>query len=306
MSKLAASIFCVLAALAWIRSTRREVQASPSVRRIRDLDEAIAILRESTLASRAEPNQRLVRAFGIDSSFTTTIPEVHKVFLAASLSLLRTDDDQFNRLAAGAKWILDRRTSQVRQQIPLVETIQVFVFRVCLSKFFPGIPDPSEADAILITRNINTRWIESKEPDTAISPAQLRSRKDLDSAVRKIFQLNPDPAVAIPPMSNPLNILLPAYEALWQVVLSGFLQLAFRSNHPDARVWRQQLEVFLEDPTRAAFDDQANGTPVRHIVAETLRLYPPTKRIKRVHNGELVDIDVEYLQRDVEVWGHNA
>jgi hypothetical protein len=180
---------------------------------------------------------------------------VHKVFLEASLSLLRTDGDQFNRLAAGAKWILGRRTSQVRQQIPSVETVQVFVFRVCLSKFFPGIRDPLEADAILITRNINTRWIESKEPDTAISPAQLRSRKDPDSAVRKIFQLNPDPAVAIPPMSNPLNILLPAYEAQWQVVRNGFLQLAFCSNHPDARVWRQQLEVFLENPTRAAFDD---------------------------------------------------
>jgi hypothetical protein len=183
---------------------------------------------------------------------------------------------------------------------------QVFVLRAVLHKFFPDIPTPSQADAVSITRNINIQWLSSKDSSTSFDPTRIRSQRVLDSALRIVFELHHDADSSLTAESNPLNILLPSYEALWQVVLSGFVQLGFNARHPDASTWRKQLEVFLERPTRMAFNDARGNTSIRDIVAEILRLYPPTKRIKRFHNGQLVDIDVEYLQRDMEIWGNDA
>lgn len=44
---------------------------------------------------------------------------------------------------------------------------------------------------------------------------------------------------------------------------------------------------------------------MQDIVFESLRLYPPTKRIYRQNceNGELFAVDVEYLQRSKDIWG---
>lgn len=80
--------------------------------------------------------------------------------------------------------------------------------------------------------------------------------------------------------ANPLNILIPAYEALWQAVLNGLFQQGFRKDHIDAKTWHQQLQAFLEVPTVTAFDNLVNKVTIRHLVAEIIRLYPPTKRIK--------------------------
>lgn len=54
------------------------------------------------------------------------------------------------------------------------------------------------------------------------------------------------------------------------------------------------------------FGKQNRGCSVRDIVFESLRLYPPTKRIYRQNheNGEILAVDVEYLHRMEEVWIH--
>jgi hypothetical protein len=307
MSILALSVLCILVAAFFYKRTRPKPVA-PTIQRVQDLDQAIAILRDSSLESRAIPNERLVRAFGIDNSFTTTIPEFNREFVTAAHRSLRIDDYDFEKLATEAKAILNERIRKIGgdELVPLTEIVQFFVFRVTLTKFFPDVPPPSDADAVSITRNINIRWLGSKDSATSFSPTQIRSQRALDSALRRVFHLHGDPEVPIEPHSNPLNMLLPVYEALWQVVLSGFLQVGVHSPFSYEKLCGRHLGEFLDDPTRAAFEDSTNHTSIRHIVAEILRLYPPTKRIKRFHDGQLYDIDVEYLQRDVDIWGGDA
>ena len=301
------SLICVLLVAMRYRYTLSRTD-STAVQQIRHLDLAITVLRDSTLNSRAIPNRRLVTAFGIDNSFTTASLEKNRSFIARVQGLLRTDDGDFSRLASNAMRMFYHRLQLMgtTNNVPLVEMVQVLVLRVVLDKFFPEIPTPSEADALSITRNINIQWVRSKDGNTSFDPTQVQSQRALKSALRTVFQLHHNSHVSLAAESNPLNILLPSYEALWQVVLSGFVQLGFNSHYFDTAIWLKQLEVFLDRPTRMAFDDATCNTSIRYIVAEILRLYPPTKRIKRFYDGHLIDIDVEYLQRDLEIWGNDG
>jgi hypothetical protein len=180
------------------------------------------------------------------------------------------------------------------------------VFRIVLLKFFPGLRTPSESEITMITKSINTRWIGSKSSSSQSRPVQTQAKAVLDCGLRLVFQLDLDPSVPINSHSNPLNILLPTYDVLWPVVLSGFLELRFHSQHWDAPKWRKQLERFLSSPSKSTFEAPEDGISIEMIVAEMLRLYPPMKRIKRVHNHQTVGIDVEFLHRDPEIWGCDA
>jgi cytochrome P450 len=103
---------------------------------------------------------------------------------------------------------------------------------------------------------------------------------------------------------NPLNILLSTYETLWRVVLRCFLEVSFR-NSSDITEWKVMFEKFLENPTPQQFSEGKGRSSVQDIVKESLRLYPPTRRIYRqeMDDSKMLAIDVEYLQRMEEVWG---
>jgi hypothetical protein len=287
----------------------REILKDRTPVRIRDLKEAISILEDSTLESRAIPNQRLVATFGIKNSFTTTNTCCNKSFIAKANRLLQTSEPEWDRLAKGALWIVSQSRSPRMgdpTSLPLVDIVQALVFRIVLMKFFPDLRNPTESEITMITKSINTRWTGSKSPSSQSRPAQVQAKAVLDYGLRRVFQLDLDPSVPIDPRSNPLNILLPTYDALWPVVLSGFLELRFHSQHRDAPKWRKQLERFLSSPSRSTFEAPEDGMSIEMIVAEMLRLYPPMKRINRVHNHQTVGIDVEFLHRDPEIWGTDA
>ncbi|KAF7956827.1 hypothetical protein EAE96_004153 [Botrytis aclada] len=104
---------------------------------------------------------------------------------------------------------------------------------------------------------------------------------------------------------NPLNVLLPAYETLWRIVLRCFLEVSFRHSSVVAAEWRDALSRFLENVTAEQFCERIGSCSAQDIIRESLRLYPPTKRIYRQNedNGSIFAVDVEYIQRTEETWG---
>lgn len=52
--------------------------------------------------------------------------------------------------------------------------------------------------------------------------------------------------------------------------------------------------------------DDGQLVSIKGIVAEGLRLYPPTKRIYRQMETEEVAVDIEYLHRNIDEWGDDA
>ena len=70
-----------------------------------------------------------------------------------------------------------------------------------------------------ITEKINKLWIQSKGKGTPVESDKDDLRKALDQVIPPMKKSDPS--------EEPLNLIIPAYESLWRVVLSSFLQVTF-------------------------------------------------------------------------------
>ena len=192
--------------------------------------------------------------------------------------------------------------------VPLDSLVRSVCLKVVLHVLFNKHPLKLDNGTILtITDSINTLWIHSK--GTRV-PSEA-DRSTLRNALEK-FSLKMDPENK---HENSLNLIIPSYETLWRVVLSGFLQVTFvRGASP---TWTLALENFFKNPTIAARkepfqDPEGIQVSVDHLVKETLRLYPSVKRVYRqLHmddkpEPEEVAADVEACQRDQALWKEDA
>lgn len=88
--------------------------------------------------------------------------------------------------------------------------------------------DPSEInldEARTATDAINRLWIQSKNDD--IIPS-LHDQTALNSALKKLLPKEyPCDSTA-----NPLNLIMPAYETLWRVVLLTFVSISCQADDP--------------------------------------------------------------------------
>ncbi|KAJ8071640.1 hypothetical protein OCU04_001960 [Sclerotinia nivalis] len=270
---------------------------------IRDLSEATAILKSSTLHSRAPPNQRLVSVFFISNAFTTTDQIIYKSFLAEAKYLLKTSNDEFSGLAHSTLLLAQETSSSVpfTEPIHLNTLIQVVCFRFVLLKFFPSttLVPCSNSSILRITGLINALWISSKCSCSSGHP-QMSMQNSLHHEIDSLF-----PLLEKGNNENPLNIILPAYETLWRVVLRCFLEVSFLKPSDVTAQWKKIIHEFLRNISPMQFSERKGRCSARDIVFESLRLYPPTKRIYRQNQkaGGIVAIDVEYLQRTEEIWG---
>ncbi|EPE30528.1 Cytochrome P450 [Glarea lozoyensis ATCC 20868] len=181
-------------------------------------------------------------------------------------------------------------------------------------------------DIQYITSNINSLWMASK--DCSLEP--LPQKKALLEQLSNIFSIFP-PLDPNGDSRNPLNIILPAYETLWRVVLRCFLEVHFRATSNQAEM-QDSLNSLMSCPTQETFEDvSAEGISAKVIVREALRLYPPTRRIHRLispinpvphgpwyqllnlldmaptNDPEVIHaIDVEHLHRTPEIWGEDS
>ncbi|KAE8450813.1 hypothetical protein EG329_005726 [Mollisiaceae sp. DMI_Dod_QoI] len=288
-----------------------------------------APLRRSTLEERAMPNQRLVRVFGIDNAFTTTNTNYYRSFVTKVRLELRTSNDDWRYLAGITFESIGHRLSDVEDRqasFVLVDFVQIVVFRAVMFKFFSSVPMPSDEDIKSITSKINTLWIASKNQEEPLGASMEKEKEGLLLQLRDLFHIPQDQRIEGP--HNPLNILLPAYETLWRIVLRLLIEVRFRNTEEEYSHNNLLFEAFLSNPSPRTFDKEeflsfsvkniVNPNPrildkkgrtrisVHHIVNEGLRLYPPTRRIYRQMSDEKVSVDVENLQRNPEFWGLDA
>lgn len=184
---------------------------------------------------------------------------------------------------------------------------------VCLRVTLQVLFKPSELkledeNVAIMAESINSLWIQSKG-----SAAPLESDKYvLNKALTQTF-----PQMRwLDPRENPLNLIIPAYESLWRVVLSGFLQVTF-VKVASAATWRSILAKFLASPTPEArtnpvIGPEASAISADFIVKEALRLYPTVKRVYRKFHMDNetgpvdVQADIEACQRTEALWGADS
>lgn len=263
------------------------------------------------LESRAGPNHRLVHAFEIDNAFTTTDKAYYRGFMRNARLLVAKDESTWRviRDLMVDHVRFESQSSTINEAVSLVPLVQAVVLKTTMYTLFDLPLEKLDVAKIrLIAVRINSLWIESKS--TKKSSRFVEDRRELERTLRTILPV----AKEYTSKKNPLNLILPAYETLWRVVLRGFLEVLFRGGEAGTE-WRQALLTFLADPTSSTFKHTAGdaGISVAFIVAETLRLYPPTRRIyrhvKREYNTDLPELfaaDIEFLHRDANIWGEDS
>ncbi|RKF78137.1 cytochrome P450/P450 [Golovinomyces cichoracearum] len=179
--------------------------------------------------------------------------------------------------------------------------IRKLTFRLTLYMFFSRETlNPSDQAIESITTSINSLWIDSKNlEDDSISDKIEAEKKDLLLQLGRIMNMDVEEGE-----KNPLNIIIPAYETLWRVVLRCFLEIRFRASVEQRQNYRDTAIKFFREPHPTNFIVEKNESPsFAAIIKEALRLYPPTKRIYRLIDGETIRIEVEKIQRDPTTWG---
>ncbi|KAI9704154.1 MAG: hypothetical protein M1836_007015 [Candelina mexicana] len=259
------------------------------------------------LEARAGPNQRLVRTFGIDNAFTTIDEGYWRQFRRDTGRSLTKSDEGWRSFAGTLRnsicqALTDMSEEEWRKGVLLVPLVQSLVLKFAIQFFFEGQPSSlDDATVAVIADKINILWIASKRHLPA--KKMIKDQKELFSALQKIMPYDKND-----PRKNPLNLILPAYETMWRIVLRCFLEVRFR-NAKSCPAYIESFETFYANPTLPKLKERSetNGISIEHIVNEALRLYPPTRRIYRQDNPySFVAADIEFLHRDPEIWGENT
>lgn len=269
----------------------------------------------SPAESRAIPNQRLVRAFGISNAFTTTNTAYVKLFRTRAENLMNSlDSNGWKRVADLTEQLVRTGIAQPTAGITgirLDTLTQSVSLKTVLHVLFALDPLQFDNNTIqALAEGIHYLWVKSKG-DTPITD---EDRARVTSPIIQLF--GPQ---STSPQDNKLNLILPAYETLWRVVLFGFIEVAFGANaHPG---WNSALAQYLARPEPATFtrrtqdlSTEVTGTEVsvHDIVRESLRLYPPTKRVYRAYKTasqeipNVVAADIEACHRLPHIWGDDS
>ncbi|KAI1138084.1 hypothetical protein F5Y05DRAFT_50583 [Hypoxylon sp. FL0543] len=261
------------------------------------------------LASRARPNRRLIEVFDLLNSFTTDSPTIYNQSVGKARHAIHAMDVDENRwidFFNVAENVMDS-LGVIERSISLAMLVRHLVFSAMLRPFFDVDPTKlSVGDVLEATEMINELWVESKKP----SRRDLRqSQERLETSLRRILP-NYFPCRR---EDHPLNTIIPAYETMWRVVLLTYVSAAFRPADLEEREFCEVVEAFPQclDPE----DDGELFEVALNFAKEGLRLYPPTKRIRRAVPGDtssspddpdIVAADIEKCHRDTRIWGHNA
>ncbi|KAI0433835.1 hypothetical protein F5Y09DRAFT_338202 [Xylaria sp. FL1042] len=255
---------------------------------------------ECRLKVRAKANSRLVTAFHLNNSFTTDDVHVHQGFLRKAKNAIRlTCTDDWIQLGVVTRTSLDLCLKHFDDGLPyiaLASLVRVVSFTVALHVLFKI--DPSEInldEARKATEAINRLWIQSKDHQSILS---LYDQRVLNNALERLLPKE----FPCDDRSHPLNLIMPAYETLWRVVLLTFVEVAGRNVNPRTE---KELHDAVENVPQCF--NRRNDSEMRAlaIAKEGLRLYPPTKRIYREYAvGCLVAANVELWQRHPYIWSN--
>ncbi|KDQ59798.1 hypothetical protein JAAARDRAFT_127208 [Jaapia argillacea MUCL 33604] len=315
---VATPILVILCLLIWLRlpGARNTAKGDPptTVTALNEIREILAPSKRAVslsvlLQSRAIPNQRLRRAFHINNTFVSADPHVHSRFVADARRLL----SEFSSRESERRWSEFREvTSHLVNSylrgptIPYDVFAQTITFGVIVVTLLDAEVSELEFESVaIVTKAINDLWCLSK------------TAAEGDVTHTLLLDINTHLHRWIPKYDNPLEFILPAFETLWRVVAAALPHV-----YADPDITGRAFADFFDNPVEAQFECFLNDRPsVRAVMQETLRLYPPTKRIKRsikrfaltpivptfVRNtfpnffDKTVVADVESLQRS-DVW----
>lgn len=256
-------------------------------------------------------NQRLVRTFNIDNALTTIDDDYHKTFAKDVTHPLRTNMTEWAELLGfaidGVRHALEK--GNLQEGILLVPLVQLVVFKIVLERFFTSEAVlENDAAVATATKCINLLWLESKrednETDSRAAAHLIKLQRSLQQALVKVLPKQ-DMDVS---RHNPLNIILPAYETLWRIILRRIIEILF-CRHSMSRTGEQCFADFANNKYRLGQDsNEPTRSTAAALVNETLRLYPLTRRVYRWvqmnsphatlnEQSEMCAADVEALHR---------
>ncbi|KAI0045792.1 hypothetical protein FA95DRAFT_90826 [Auriscalpium vulgare] len=264
----------------------------------------------SLLRARAQPNQRLVRAFDLHNTFVSDDPDVRKRFIATAARLLRRHSQSSTVFPYCIRQIVEE-TLQHMSSVDFDTFVQVVTFRIIVNSLLEGEVPIDDADAVVfVVQTINNLWTLSKT--CADMPSE------------PLEQMNSHLRRWLPHLETPLDLVIPTYETMWRVVA---IAVARADHDIDARAVFQD---YLQDPCEAHFQ-RASGTrpSVEAFILEVLRLDPPSKRISRARispspspiascilssllskirgaSPDLLVADIQSLHREPSIWGASA
>ncbi|GLB35599.1 putative cytochrome P450 [Lyophyllum shimeji] len=220
------------------------------------------------LAARAASNARLIRALALTNTFVSADPSIHAAFVGRATSFLRLSTGrgwpQFQQVAIDA---VDAALLDV-DQMDFDTFIQDVTMRVALLGLLgvdASVRELDSRDIRFVATHITLLWSLSKKSDP-IPPNLL---PQLNHHLRLLL---PD----VEAFPNPLDYLIPVWETLWRVVATTVAYAHRHSLEGDV------FEAFHNLPTSAQFRAFCGERPsVEAIVAEAMRLHPPSRHISR-------------------------
>ncbi|KAK5658481.1 hypothetical protein OQA88_1870 [Cercophora sp. LCS_1] len=258
---------------------------------------------ESRLALRAQANKRLLSAFGIINSLTTTSPHQHRVFLSAASKVVNDSENRGNSrwttLYRVAETFLNQEIRTTKGRITLEDCAQRLCLTVVLvDNFGIELTNIPSQTASSIAQEINRQWLLSK-----CDPRVTRSRT-LEASLRSLGLRQAQGDSELAP-EDALAIIMPQYETLWRVVLLGFVTAYHRQRRPATVARGRNVPNCLGNREQEA--------EAVKLAMEALRLYPSNKSIYRasplgtgVAITATVNADVEGCHRHAQIWGADA
>ncbi|RAH66399.1 cytochrome P450 [Aspergillus aculeatinus CBS 121060] len=259
--------------------------------------------------ARIRPNTRLAFAFGIENAFTTPDEEYATHFVRNARNLINLQAQDWERLAKSLQSKANELISTAHR-LHLASVVQSLSLRIILTTLLNAeldtLPD-AEKHMVSLAQAINRAWVSSKNDVDLIEFADNPGLQASLSALFPTFD-------GTDPRGNPLCWILPGFETSWRINLRIVLELLLNTGqtHPD---WTATMIAFAENPTKTQFEAAgADEVSAKDVVAEGLRLYPPTKRIYRAfeweENGarhsDTFAAAVEACHLAGRVWGQDA
>lgn len=310
---------------------------------ISDVQEAKDILISSNLDSRVKSNQNLRLTFGISNPFTNSDRSYHQDFRKLIVKSIDLNDEEWNKIKnITLKAVNDYSNLDKGGIVEIVPWIQQITLNVVLCGYL-GMDVNVDKVINIAPGIINDLWLKSKELNCVKeNNEKFNSIMKTKSKLKNLFRSVASEASETPnvikkiseiarkhfpnafcseatdnsladDLESPLNILIPAYETMWRVVLYSLLEIKVRpslkkdydTKELNFKEIDEAVKTFLKKPNHSTLKD--DSSILWCIIQETLRLYPPTRHIHRVdekHN--VVTVAVEKIHRDPENWGEDA